>query len=260
MSAPKFSIVTMARNEAENIPALLATAMPFIAAGGDFLVVDTGSKDETAQLARDAGARVIQMDASQFDFTVDAAMAEAVNEEFIDPSEPPIIQAGDTFFDFGRARNLLMSLALNDMIFSIDADEVILRLDIDLCNKVIDEGWGRLEQDYTDIRLGIHYFLNYRWYDRRVFHFEGIMHELICGNGKMGRLPPEACSVEHRPKTSGNRKNYLPAMGYMQYTEPDRCRQAHWFARELMASKRYRSAIRLFLTHVMMPDCHRGDI
>jgi glycosyltransferase involved in cell wall biosynthesis len=260
VTTPKFSVCTIVRNESRNIVHLLDSLRDFIAGGGDVVVMDTGSTDETPQIALDAGARVTQIANSFFRYTITAELAKAINEEFVEPGEDPLIPGEMTLFDFSKARNTIITLAKNDMIFSIDADEVVLKLDVDLCNEKIDEGWDRLEQDYTDIRLGAHYFLNYRWYNRKVYHFEGAMHELICGNGKMGRLPPAACSVEHRPTPSPNRASYLPGMALGLYLEPDRSRQTHWFARQLMYEGRPKSAIRFFVQHILMPNCTRGDI
>lgn len=49
------SICMIVKNEAENLPPLLASVAPL---GAELVVVDTGSTDETVEIARKAGARV----------------------------------------------------------------------------------------------------------------------------------------------------------------------------------------------------------
>ncbi|MFC7489862.1 MULTISPECIES: glycosyltransferase [unclassified Knoellia] len=55
----ELSIVVPARNEAASIPALLASLAPSSSSLADLLVVDDGSSDGTAELARAGGARVL---------------------------------------------------------------------------------------------------------------------------------------------------------------------------------------------------------
>lgn len=60
MSPGPLSVVVVARNEAERLPALLADLAAGSALLQEVLVVDGGSDDRTAQVARLAGARVIR--------------------------------------------------------------------------------------------------------------------------------------------------------------------------------------------------------
>jgi glycosyltransferase involved in cell wall biosynthesis len=248
------------RNEARQLGSFLEPLKEFLDRGGDLTVLDTGSTDGTPQILHDAGAHVTQVAPLSISVTVSEVMAKAINDELIDPSEPPLVMAGTVFFDFSEARNMAARLSHNDMLLVIDADEKVMRLDIDKVGEMVAAGYENMEMDYVTKSQGIHFFMGCRWLDRRKFHFEGIMHELICGTGKKGRLDPSVCSVEHRPEPNTNRGKYLEAMAYMLYVEPDRCRQTHWLARDLIGAKRYKSAIRLFLNHVTMPDCTRGEI
>ena len=56
---PAVSVVVPARDEAGNLPALLATLVPQLGAGDEVVVVDDASSDATAEVARRAGARVV---------------------------------------------------------------------------------------------------------------------------------------------------------------------------------------------------------
>ncbi len=88
-SRPRVSLTMIVRDEEHNLPACLASA------GGLFdevVVVDTGSADRTAEVARSFGARV-------FDFV------------WVD--------------DFAAARNAALARATGDYAFWLDADDVI---------------------------------------------------------------------------------------------------------------------------------------
>jgi 4,4'-diaponeurosporenoate glycosyltransferase len=58
-SAGELSIIIPARNEEHNLPALLASLAAQEACPGEIIVVDDGSTDRTAEIAAEAGARVI---------------------------------------------------------------------------------------------------------------------------------------------------------------------------------------------------------
>jgi 4,4'-diaponeurosporenoate glycosyltransferase len=59
VAMPSLSIIIPARNEAHNLPALLGSLAAQSVRPGEILVVDDGSDDHTAAVARQLGARVI---------------------------------------------------------------------------------------------------------------------------------------------------------------------------------------------------------
>jgi glycosyltransferase involved in cell wall biosynthesis len=86
---PKVSLTMIVRNEEHNLPACLSSAQGIF---DEIVVVDTGSKDRTQEIARSFGARV-------FDFI------------WVD--------------DFAAARNAALARATGDYAFWLDADDVI---------------------------------------------------------------------------------------------------------------------------------------
>ncbi len=84
----RLSAVVVALNEAENIERCVKAAL---AAADEVVVVDTGSTDATADVARSAGARVVELD----------------------------------WRGFAQTKNAAHSYAQNDWILSLDADEVV---------------------------------------------------------------------------------------------------------------------------------------
>jgi len=89
VSSPKVSLTMIARDEQENLPSCLGSVAGLF---DEIVVVDTGSADRTAEIAREFGARV-------FDF----------------------VWVGD----FAAARNAALARATGDYAFWLDADDVI---------------------------------------------------------------------------------------------------------------------------------------
>jgi glycosyltransferase involved in cell wall biosynthesis len=258
MTKPLFSICVIARNEGRSMPSFLAGLHDFLESGGDLTVVDTGSDDDTCQLAYNAGATVVQV-GDMFKFLVTEEEAAAINAEFIEPPDHPIIAPGLSLFNFGAARNLSDSLARNDMIFTIDPDEVVLKMDIEPINWHIIHGAKRMDIWWVDARVKIPYYFDARWHDRRTIHWDGAMHEELAGemDVPVARLVPDVLFVEHRPLVDAantNRSKYLAGMAYSLYYDPSRLRQTHWLARDLLFNGRPKSAAKLFIRHILMPD------
>ncbi|HEY9667173.1 MAG TPA: glycosyltransferase family 2 protein [Coleofasciculaceae cyanobacterium] len=91
-SKPVLSLCVIAKNERENLSRCLASVKPYV---DEMIVVDTGSEDETPEIARQYGAKVISF-------------------EWCD--------------DFAAARNYSISKASGDWILVLDADEELVIL------------------------------------------------------------------------------------------------------------------------------------
>ena len=70
------SVVVIAKNEAHNLPRLLST----VSWADEILVADTGSNDDTAKIASEAGAKVINLEWEGFGLTKQRAVAAAAND------------------------------------------------------------------------------------------------------------------------------------------------------------------------------------
>src|SRR5580765_6881287 len=102
-SSPRFSIAVLTRNEAPSLPHLLDDLECFVLRGGELLVVDTGSTDETLAIARHHGCRVEAMN-DRFDTALDATTAAEIDRHFARAGEGPLVEAGQRLFHFGDAR------------------------------------------------------------------------------------------------------------------------------------------------------------
>jgi len=251
---PKFSVCVVARDEEKSLPGLLSSLRQFLDAGGDLVLLDTGSKDRTAQIALDAGASVTQVGPSRFSIPITPAVSAAVNAAFVEPNEECIIRAGMELFDYGAARNLAESLAQNNMVCTPDADERFERLDLGAMNCILSDQLDRFEVDFQDNPTN-RFWYDARWHDRRAFSWVGTMHEHLVPKktgGYSARIPTEACFMVHEQAAHANRSTYLANIAYSLWKDPTNERQAHCLARQLMYEKRYRSAVAGFMRHAMM--------
>ena len=267
MTQPKFSVASVVRNEAATLPRLLASLSEFLKRGGEFIVVDTGSSDNTVQVARDGGATVYE-EGPRFHYTCDESTARDINDKFVAGGEGPIIKDGDKFFAFDKARNYAMGLAKNDFLATPDADEQWTVLNIDRINELIDEGYEKFYVDFVfshfaDGKPSVAFRADTRFYDRRRITWKGIIHETMQHKGelKTAVLPKDVAYLEHFQNKETDRSRYLSGLAWACHDEPGNDRNSHYFARELMYKGRYRSAIQEFMRHIGMngwPD-ERGQ-
>ncbi|HBZ01715.1 MAG TPA: hypothetical protein DEO84_10395 [candidate division Zixibacteria bacterium] len=162
MSKPSISVVIMARNEAKNIGEAIAS----VSFASQIVVADTGSRDNTMELARQAGAEVHSID----------------------------------FDGYGASKNRALEFAKCDWIFSLDADE---RVSPELAGSIARTVNSPKYDGYTISRLT--YFLgkpirHSGWYPEYVLRLikkgtgkfsERLVHENIrldCPTGKLDGL------------------------------------------------------------------------
>lgn len=256
MDTPKFSIVMIAKNEANTLPKCMQSLKEFTDRGGEVILCDTGSTDGTPELARSLGCKVTEV-GEKFITTLDWNLANELNDRFIVDDEADIVKAGNRLFDFAAARNYATSLATNDMICTLDCDEAYSVLDIDTLNKLIDEGYEQFEyqfvfaHDWTG-QPSVQ-FVQSKFFDRRKIRWEGVVHEVLQGEGKRMLLPWNVVYLEHfQEQGKDHRGNYLVGLGLDCLRNPDKDRQSHYFARELMWNGHPKSAIKEFERHIAM--------
>jgi len=161
-----FSVCFIGRNEAKFLPNALKSLEPFKAQGGEVCYLDTGSTDNTAQIARDWGCKVEEV-GDKFKTIIDEEMAKQIND----------------FFDFASARNYSAHMATNDLIMWLDCDEQITQFDIDKINQLIRRGADQFEYCFVfshdqygkaDVE-----FIQSKFYNKSKLEWKGIVHECI---------------------------------------------------------------------------------
>lgn len=251
---PNFSVVLIARNEAKTLPRLLESLKEFRDRGGEVVLVDTGSKDNTAELARAAGC-VVEEVGTRFQREITPEQAAGINA-FLDPSEKPIVEAHTTLFDYSSARNYAATLSSCDMIATPDCDEVWTKLNIDAINQAIADGVEQLEYNFVfahDAEGGeLVKFMHSKFYDRRKLRWVGIIHEVLTGEAKRQFFHEDTIKLEHWQNVETNRTGYLKGLALAILEDPNNDRNSHYFGRELMYTGRPRSAIKELRRHVEM--------
>lgn len=255
MDKPSFSVVCIARNEEKTLPRLVASLSDFKKRGGEIIILDTGSSDATAQIARDLGCIVHEV-ADKFRVTIDEVMAQEINIKFCESGDNDIVEAGQTLFDYASARNYAATLSTNDMISMPDCDEIFTAFDIDLLNDRIKNGATQFEYNFVfahdESGKPIVQFTHSKFYDRTKMNWVGVIHEVLSGTSNKEFITEDKVKLEHYQNVETNRSGYLVGLAYDCFINPDNDRNAHYFARELMYRGYFTSAIAHFKRHIAM--------
>jgi glycosyltransferase involved in cell wall biosynthesis len=259
---PRFSVAVIARNEAHTLPRLLRSLDAFMRRGGEVVVVDTGSADDTPEVARRYGCRVVDA-GRRFDTRLDAAQVEAIERRFARGGEGPLVTAGVRLFHFAEARQHAGLLAGNDRVLQLDASDEVLALDVDALEaRLASARMGLLEYD---LQLGGVTLAVSRFYDRRLHHWEGRVHEGLYGNaaadpppGSRIRLTGRELLVRHH-KDEAKSRSYLAGLALDALARPGQARWKHYLGRELYYHRRYRSAIAVLEEHAAMTDAWSAE-
>jgi glycosyltransferase involved in cell wall biosynthesis len=261
-AAPRFSIVVIARNEAHTLGRLARSLADFMGRGGEVLVLDTGSGDDTRRVARRFGCRVEEAGA-RFDGALSPEQAAAIEETFARAGEGPLVRPGERLFHFGQARQHAGQLAANDFVLQLDASDEVLALDVAAVDaRLASERVGLF--DY-DLRLGEVTVTVARAYDRRLFHWEGRVHEALHGHavGEASpasriRWPDQEILIRHH-KDEGKPRNYLAGLALDAIAHPQQPRWKHYLGRELYYHGRHRSAIAVLEEHASMREAWSAE-
>jgi glycosyltransferase involved in cell wall biosynthesis len=250
-----FSIVLICRNESRTIPRLLASLKEFQQRGGKVILVDTGSTDDSASIARNLGVEVHEV-GERFLFTIDKDLAKEINGRFIFGEEQPLVKEGDRLFDYAKARNFAASLSPTDMVAMPDCDEEYTRFDLDAVQAKINEGVGQLEYEFVfahdEHGNEIVKFRHCKFYNRTQLHWVGVVHEVLAGTATRAYLPPEIIKLEHWQQPSDHRRRYLTGLALDCFQNPNNDRNSHYLAREMLYTGRYKSAYQEFERHIAM--------
>ncbi len=146
----KLSLCMIVRDEEEMLPRCLAAAAPAV---DEIVIVDTGSRDRTIEIARSFGARVIEREWTG---------------------------------SFADARNVSFEAATGDWLMYLDADEVLVAEDADRLRALTGRTWREafylVETSYTgeagDGTAMTHNALRI-FRNRPRYRFEGRLHEQI---------------------------------------------------------------------------------
>lgn len=255
MNKPKFSVALIAKNEALTLPRMIGSLKEYQKRGGDIWVLDTGSTDNTIEVAKSLGCKVEAV-GDKFRINIDEELANKINEKFIVDGEAPVVNAGESLFDFASARNYISTFPDNDMIATPDCDEIYTKFDIDKLDEVIEKGAEQLEYEFVfshdENGNPVIKFRHCKFYNRKKLKWVGIIHEVLSGSANKMYLGEDIIKLEHYQNVATNRSGYLKGLAVDCYNNPDNDRNSHYFAREMFYLGRYKSAIKEFLNHISM--------
>ena len=241
-----FSVALIARNEEKTLPKLLSS----LKGVKDIVLVDTGSTDKTIEVAKSFGVKVYE---KKFNEIITKEKAKKINTFSRKNKENDIVNEKDICFNFAKARNWIAEKAENDFIFMPDCDEVVewnLKEVEDLLNKV-----DKLEYNfiYSFDKEGrpVIQFKHSKFYNRKKFKWVRNIHEVLKGNGLT--MFTDKILLKHYQNHETNRDQYLKglAMDFIQNSYNDR--NCHYFARELMYKRYFKTAIDFFDIHIKNP-------
>src|SRR3972149_3555785 len=173
-----FTICLITKNESAVLKRCIDSLSEFQKRGGEICVLDTGSTDNTTEIAESSGCKVFK---KEFRHTISKDLAHKINKKFV-IGEKEIVKEGDSYFDFASARNHGASLASNDWVCWMDADEIFTRFDIDRIEKIIeDETLAHLAYEFifahqTNGSPALQ-FKQSKFYNRKQMKWVNITHE-----------------------------------------------------------------------------------
>lgn len=252
-----FSVVVITKDESKNLPRLVASLADFQKRGGEIVIADGGSTDGTQDLARSLGCKVFDRDDKYIE--VDRATASLVNARFQADGESPVIEAGYRVHDASEIRNAAAALASNDMVLFPDADEAPSVIDLDKICPLIDAGIESFSCAFVHARdetgAATSKYNICKLYDRRKFHWYGLNHEVVIGEGFRQWLDEDTLVLGHyQDLTKPRGEAVLNSLSFYCHLHPDNARFSHYLGREMMSKGRIKSAVQELSRHIAMGD------
>ncbi len=192
----------------------------------EIIVVDTGSKDRSAEIAKSFTSKVYSFD-------------------WVD--------------DFSKARNFSFSFATCDYIMWLDADDYILDDDIAKINKLkssdmrADIYMFEYVLTYEKDMTPIYKYMRERLFKRsKNFRWTDPVHEVICLEGDVQKIDIKIYHKKEKPTKAGrNLKIYQKLKRNGHIFSP---RAQFYYARELMFNGKFKQAIREFKNFLKRED------
>lgn len=260
LTPPAFSIALIARNEAPQLPRLVEGLKEFLARGGDLRLVDTGSEDGTARVARSLGF-VVEEVSARFHRRLTADEAAAIEARFAVGDDGPLVSAGERIFDFGAAREHASLQARRDWVLQLDASDEILAFDFDFLDEAVRRS-GAAQIEYRQMYGPSSHHVA-RFYDRRLVEWRGRVHELPYRRPGAPPLPALRCRddqflIRHH-KGETKERVYLSGLALDALAFPENPRWRHYLGRELYYHRWFRSALPVLHEHAARADAGRSE-
>jgi len=216
----KIAVYAISKNEEQFVQRFCESAKD----ADMILIADTGSTDQTAQIAKDCGATVYDI--------------------FVKP------------WRFDKARDTALALIPGDydVCISLDLDEILESGWREEVERVWTENTTRLRYKF-DWGCGISFFYE-KIHHRHGYHWHHPVHEYPRADGRIQEVyaHTDMLLVVHKPDPTKSRGQYLDLLK-LAVTEDPRCpRNAFYYARELTFYRHWQEAIDALNKYLAMPE------
>ena len=247
MPTPNFSVVVIGKNESNTLPKLFESMKEFLDAGGDCVYMDTGSTDNTVEVAKSYGVNVQEV-GEIFLTHIDKNTASKLNKKYIVEGEEPIFKAGEKVFNFGGARAKAGTFAKHDMCLSIDCSDIFVNFDYKFLSDLVSEG-KKIKFNYNMINgdgLNAVKVQISRFYNRKRLIWKHNVHEVLYGDFQVNEamvLPDDVLMTRHIKQAKA--RPYATGMALDIKARTHLSRSIYYLGREFYYFGRWRSAIKL---------------
>lgn len=259
-----FSIGLIVKNEEKTLPKLYENIKDFINEGGEVVILDTGSTDNTVNLAKSYGFKTYIATRS-FIETLSPKSIKILKKIHIEEDNELetsgknelelanlLFKDDHTYFNFGRARNELHKYISNDILLQIDGSDTLSAFDFKYINQQIQNNYCRFE--YTQIYGPVELTIS-RFYNKNIDLWEGRTHEILTHKSKKDImvLSKDKLTVIHhfQPK----KRTYLAGLFADILEKPNHTRTLYYLGRELMFAGLFKSSIKMLTKYVQQKDC-----
>jgi len=233
----------VARDDGPGLKRLLDSARAFLAAGGEFVYYDTGSKDDSIAIAEQRGCRVVRGGEHSFFLT-----EEQIGQigTLVGKGAASLMSVGDRVFNFSEARNTGGRLATNDMVLMVDGCDVMVHLDLARLDELLESPAHPSQISYGQIFGGTELQIA-RFYHKDRYMWVGVTHEVLHGRDPgcwEFRVPREVLLVNHL-KNENKKRHYTAGMALSVLEDPENPRWYHYLGRELFFGRWFEDALRV---------------
>lgn len=248
---PAFSVAAILRNESRALPRLLDSLADFRSRGGEVVVLDTGSSDETVSIATEAGC-VVARAPRRFNRVLTAEQAERISA-LLSKNGESFAKTGDRIFNFAGARNAADALARKNFVMAVDGCDIVEAMDVEFIDAHVRANDAAILLFETRRLHRGHWVLELRDYlhDRRRVRWFGRAHNQIVParpnqHPRGVPLPPDRLRVTHHTDESKQRGHQLTGMALDVLESPHASQRRLVLGHELFARGFVHSALSLF--------------
>lgn len=251
-----FSIGLIIKNEEHTLPKLYENLKEFINNKGEVIILDTGSTDNTVQIAQSFNMKVYKSTNSFIENIGEKSLKRIKKEHIEEDDKEKILsllnKEQTSFFNFGKARNELHKYSSNNILFQLDGSDILLNFDYKSINNHIKNGIDRFE--YTQIYGPVELTIS-RFYNKNDELWEGRIHEILThkSSKKILKLPKNILTVLHNAQPK--KRTYLAGLFADILEKPNHTRTLYYLGRELMFAGLFQSSIKMLMKYVNRPDC-----